>query len=171
MDSVDECSYSCSVACSREHRDNHPVIMEEEKPPAKFEMTPAVEPNSTGQQRPIRLADIADTPEYKNLLQRYPDLESYLWRIATATDPPKAPQGGMSRKPNQPWTQEVGMSQAVQLVQSIKISPGDVRDAIREFSDLVSMFKTRMLQDNQTRKERAELDAKIISNLLREEKS
>lgn len=78
----------------------------------------------------------------------------------------------MFRKANQPWTREVGMSNAVHLVQSIKISPGDVRDALREFSDLVSIFKTRIqTQDDQIRKQRAEEDAQIINTLLREEKS
>lgn len=64
------------------------------------------------------------------------------------------------------------MTNAVHLVQSIKASPGDVRDALREFSDLVSIFKTRMqAQDEQERKRRVEEDAEIISTLMREEKS
>ncbi|KAI3327875.1 hypothetical protein HD806DRAFT_531210 [Xylariaceae sp. AK1471] len=164
--------YTCSVACSREHRDNHPVIEEEPKSPANNNLALAVQAVSLDQQHPIALADIADTLEYKTLLQRYPDLEKQLWEIAAATDPPKPTQSGMmSRKANQPWTQEIGMTQAVQLVQSIKTSPGDVRDALREFSDLVSIFKKRMQEDDQARKERAKHDAQIISSLLREEKS
>ncbi|KAI1124091.1 hypothetical protein F5Y10DRAFT_269421 [Nemania abortiva] len=165
--------YTCSLTCSREHRDNHPAVEEKPKPPKSTDVAVDVHPASSDQQCPSKLSDIADTPEYKSLLQRYPDLEKYLWSIATATDPPKPGQGGNTpRKANQPWTQEVGMSNGVQLVQSIKASPGDVRDALREFSDLVSIFKTRIqAKDEEIRKRRAEEDAQIIKTLLREEKS
>ncbi|TGJ85475.1 hypothetical protein E0Z10_g3327 [Xylaria hypoxylon] len=164
---------SCSVACSREHRDNHPAIEEKPTPPKRSDLAAVAQSSHSDQQHPVKLSDIADAPEYKTLLQRFPDMEKYLWNIATATDPPKPSQGGnMARRANQPWTQEVGMTNAVQLVQSIKTSPGDVRDAIREFSDLVSIFKTRIqTQGEQSRKQRAEEDAQIISNLLRNEKS
>ena len=123
-------------------------------------------------QHPSKISDIADSPEYKALIQRYPDLEAYLWNIATATDPPKPSLGGTTvRKANQTWTQEVGMNNAVHLVQSIKASPGDVRDALREFSDIVSIFKTKLqAQDDQNRKRRVE-DVEIINKLLRKEKS
>ncbi|KAI0453210.1 hypothetical protein F5B21DRAFT_505602 [Xylaria acuta] len=164
--------FTCSLLCSREHRDNHPAVEEKPKPPTSADLA-AAQPAPSEPKRPAKLSDIADTTEYKTLLQRYPDLEKYLWSIATATDPPKSNQGGkMSRKSNQPWSKEEGMTSAVQLVQSIKASPGDVRDALREFSDLVSIFKTRIQErDDQIRKRRAEEDAQIISRLLREEKS
>lgn len=161
------------MPCSQEHRDNHPVVEEKPKLPKTIGVDVSAQPDTTDQQRPTKLSDIVDSVEYKTLLRRYPDLEKYLWSIATATDPPKPSQiGNMHRKANQPWTQEAGMSNGVQLVQSIKSSPGDVRDAIREFSDLVSIFKTRIqVQDDQLRKQRAVEDAQIISSLLREEKS
>ncbi|KAI1117546.1 hypothetical protein F5Y14DRAFT_403028 [Nemania sp. NC0429] len=164
---------TCSLDCSREHRDNHPVVEEKPKPPKGIDVAVSAQPVASDEQRPTRLSDIVDSAEYKTLLQRYPDLEKYLWSIATATDPPKASHvGNTSRKANQPWTHEAGMSNGVQLIQSIKSSPGDVRDAIREFSDLVSIFKTRIqVRDDQIRKQRAEEDAQIISSLLREEKS
>ncbi|KAI1354324.1 hypothetical protein F5Y01DRAFT_273774 [Xylaria sp. FL0043] len=166
-------AHTCSLACSREHRDNHPVVEEKPKPPKGGVPDTVTQPATSGEQRPEKLSDIADSPEYKALLQRYPDLEKYLWNIATATDPPNPGRGGnIPRKANQPWTQEVGMTNAVHLVQSIKASPGDVRDALREFSDLVSIFKTRLqAQEDQVRKRRAEEDAEIIGKLLREEKS
>ncbi|KAI8634125.1 hypothetical protein F5Y19DRAFT_200430 [Xylariaceae sp. FL1651] len=166
-------AFTCSVACSREHRDNHPYVEEKPKPQVNHNLaSAATQPITSNQQQPIKLADIVDTTEYQSLIQRYPNLEQYLWDIATATDPPKPAQVGLSnRKANQPWTQEVGLSNAVHLLQSIKASPGDVRDALREFSDLVSIFKTRIqAQADQTRKERAENDARIIGRLLREEK-
>ncbi|GAP83850.1 putative zinc finger (hit type) family protein [Rosellinia necatrix] len=166
-------AFTCALKCSREHRDNHPVVEERLRPLNSADIAPAVQPPHSEQQPPAKLSDIVDTTEYKTLLRRYPDLEKYLWSIATATDPPKHNQGGtMPRKANQPWTQEVGMTKAVQLVQSIKASPGDVRDALREFSDLVCIFKARMqVHDDQLRKQRAQEDARIISSLLRDEKS
>ncbi|KAI1175729.1 hypothetical protein F4777DRAFT_301747 [Nemania sp. FL0916] len=165
---------TCSVACSREHRDNHPVIEDKPKPvqyaiPTVVEQALAI----SDEKHPVKLSDIADSLEYKNLLQRYPDLEIYLWHIAAATDPPQPGQGGnQARKQNQQWTSEEGMSSGVKLVQTIKASPGDVRDAIREFSDLVSIFKDRIrMQDENVRKLRAEEDARIINGLLKQEKS
>ncbi|KAI0472475.1 hypothetical protein F4859DRAFT_484330 [Xylaria cf. heliscus] len=165
--------FTCSLPCSREHRENHPAVEEKPKPSNNTGLAAAAQPVSSESKPPAKLSDIADTAEYKTLLQRYPDLETYLWGIATATDPPKPKQNGnVYRKANQPWTKEDGMTNAVQLVQSIKASPGDVRDAIREFSDLVSIFKARIhKQDDEMRKQRAEEDAQIISSLLREEKS
>ncbi|KAI1431741.1 hypothetical protein GGR50DRAFT_42528 [Xylaria sp. CBS 124048] len=163
--------YTCSVACSREHRDNHPSV--EEKPKIKVGpgLTTANSQPPSEQKVPTKLSDIADTPEYKALCQRYPDLQQYLLNIAKATDPPKSSRGGAgSRKANQPWTQEEGLSNAVRLVQAIKTSPGDVRDAVREFSDLVNAFKTKLQEPNEKlRKDRAERDAQIIAGLLREE--
>ncbi|KAI0907668.1 hypothetical protein F4824DRAFT_487380 [Ustulina deusta] len=166
-------AHTCSLACSREHRDNHPVVEEKPAPPKSVDLDAVAQLALSDQQHPARLSDIADSPEYKALLQRYPDLEKCLWSIATATDPPKPSRGSnIPRKANQPWTREAGMTNAVHLVQSIKASPGDVRDALREFSDLVSIFKTRMqAQDEQERKRRVEEDAEIISTLMREEKS
>ncbi|KAI1825716.1 hypothetical protein F4861DRAFT_162778 [Xylaria intraflava] len=166
-------AYTCSVTCSREHRDNHPVVEEKPKLPVGPVPDAAAQLTPSDQKGPMRLSDIADTPEYKTLLQRYPDLEKHLWSIATATDPPRSNQGNtVPRKANQPWTQETGMTNAVHLIQSIKASSGNVRDAVREFSDLVSIFKTKVqAQDDQLRKDRAENDARIINSLLREEKS
>ncbi|KAI0860310.1 hypothetical protein F4860DRAFT_515107 [Xylaria cubensis] len=165
--------FTCSLPCSREHRDNHPAVEEKPKPPTSTDLAVEAQQVSPNQKLPSKLSDIVDTTEYKTLLQRYPDLEKYLWSIATATDPPQPGQRSrMPRKANQSWTKEEGMTNAVQLVQSIKASPGDVRDAIREFSDLVSIFKARIQeQDDQIRKQRAEEDAQIISGLLREETS
>ncbi|KAK5629330.1 hypothetical protein RRF57_005045 [Xylaria bambusicola] len=165
-------AHTCSLTCSREHRDSHPAVEEKPNHTERSDLATVAQPTTSEQQQPAKISEIADSPEYKALLQRYPDLELYLWDIATATDPPKPSHGGkIARKAKQPWTQEVGMTNAVHLVQSIKASPGDVRDALREFSDIVSIFKTRLqAQDDQMRKRKAE-DVEIINKLLREEKS
>ncbi|KAI0392667.1 hypothetical protein F5Y17DRAFT_343329 [Xylariaceae sp. FL0594] len=167
--------FTCSVDCSRVHRDNHPAVEPKPKPAAAAaKPEEPKEPRESGVKQPAQLSNIVDTEEYKDLLRRYPDLEKYLWDIATATDPPNPARAGpkQQRKPNQPWTQEVGMDNAVRLVQSIKASPGNVRSALREFSDLVSIFKAKMqTQEDQLRKERAQHDAHVISSLLRNEKS
>ncbi|KAI0205515.1 hypothetical protein F4808DRAFT_236621 [Astrocystis sublimbata] len=162
--------FTCSLPCSREHRGNHPPV--EKKPTLPVYIAEAEQSAPSNPTRPTRLSDIVDTTEYKNLLRRYPDMEKYLWSIATATDPPRDDHVGRTfRKPNQPWTKEAGMTNAVHLVQSIKTSPGDVRDAIREFSDLVTIYKAKMKEyDEQVRTRRAE-DAQIISSLLRKEKA
>ncbi|KAI1329313.1 hypothetical protein F5Y16DRAFT_397498 [Xylariaceae sp. FL0255] len=167
--------YTCSVTCSREHRDNHPTVKEEPKPAPQPEPTPASTPlEASCQPKPTVLSDfIADAPEYQALKKRYPFLEQCLLEIAAATDPPKTTDNtARPGRRNQPWTQDVGMSNAVQMVQTIKASPGDVRDAIREFSELVSILKERMeIQEDQRIRERREHDARVIGKMFREEKA
>ncbi|KAI0147102.1 hypothetical protein GGR57DRAFT_477895 [Xylariaceae sp. FL1272] len=170
-------SYTCSVACSREHRDNHPAVEEEPTPiptpnPAAPQPT-AIDLTSSEPEPSMRMSDIVDTPEYARLLQQYPVLETALWDIAKATDPPKPGQQQPGK--NAVWTKEVGMNKAVNLVQRYKTSSGDVRDAVREFSLLVGLYKQRIQKSEEEKRERerekAEDDVKALRKLISEEKS
>ncbi|KAI1266229.1 hypothetical protein F5Y18DRAFT_24106 [Xylariaceae sp. FL1019] len=169
-------SYTCSVACSREHRDNHPTVEEKPTPTPTPTLGPqptTIDLTSSDPEPSMRMSDIVDTPEYARLIQQYPTLEKALWDIAKATDPPKPGQQLPGK--NGIWTKEVGMSKAVSLVQRYKASPGDVRDAVREFSLLVGMYKQRILKNEEERKERekekASDDVRVLRKLIQEEKS
>ncbi|CAJ2511080.1 Uu.00g067050.m01.CDS01 [Anthostomella pinea] len=180
--------YTCSVACSREHRDNHPDVEAADTTARSSTMSnsaqsflaPSEQSNSTTAN--VELNSVADMPEYQDLVQRYPVLKQLLWDIAVATDPPVSDGhgGGLSnvglpgprpayRKNNQPWTKDVGMEHGLDALQQAKHSPTAARDAIREFCDLVSMFKSRKKDEDDFRKQLLQADAKIISRLMKEE--
>ncbi len=118
------------------------------------------------------------------LMKRYPRLPSLLWGIATAHDPPTAAKGNISkydfpglnggpRKNKEPWTQEKGLQNAVQVLQKTRNSPGDDSDAIREFCELVRLFKTRKEEEGAEtmfRKKFVQDSADVIGQLMRSEK-
>ncbi|KAH9898782.1 hypothetical protein F4778DRAFT_782888 [Xylariomycetidae sp. FL2044] len=141
-----------------------PGVYAVQPPQSVIEESPAgnTEPGS------LKKSSIVDTPEYKMLLQNYPNLPELLSSIATATDPPAADNPSRSRKP---WNRDIGMDNGVSALRKAKIAPGDDREAIREFSALVKLFRERnaleMGMDVKARKARE--DAKIIKGLMEEE--
>ena len=119
------------------------------------------------------------------LMKRYPRLPTLLWGIATATDPPA---GGHSFKPprfpgsgntngfkkdKEPWTQEKGVQNAVHVLRKTRNAPGDDSDALREFTELVRLFKARKEAQAAApvfRKKYTRDSAALISQLMRAEK-
>ena len=131
-------------------------------------------------------AGLADLPEYHMLMKRYPRLPTLLWGIATATDPPaggnaskppRLPGSGHNngfRRDKEPWTQEKGVQNAVHVLRKTRNAPGDDSDALREFSDLVRLFKARKEAQAATplfRKKYERDSANFINQLMRTEKS
>ncbi|KAI1095426.1 hypothetical protein F5B19DRAFT_441487 [Rostrohypoxylon terebratum] len=185
--------YTCSLTCFREHRDNHPPIKSDTAQP-KDVTTGST--NSTGVKSLGELNEsdhtqgstavpdsIADLPEYKTLTQRYPNLERLLWNIAAATDPPDTSNGksgalpGFSRghrKTNQSWTKDVGYENGVKELRRTRDSPGDDRDALREYCELVRIYSAKREAANseaEFRKQLARDDAKAIGDLIRAERN
>ncbi|KAI1340127.1 hypothetical protein F5Y15DRAFT_381528 [Xylariaceae sp. FL0016] len=174
--------YTCSMACSREHRDNHPAVepAKENKPqmPPSHEGNP-VDTALAQQHDPNSMSAIADMPEYHALIERYPMLPQHLSMVAAATDPsamtgvgvdPKyrGRPGFRPSKPPQVWTKEVGLENGVKVLQECKASPDDISEAMREFATLVHIFKER--RDTETsRRQKLEEDAKAIGSLIKEE--
>ncbi|OTB03582.1 hypothetical protein M426DRAFT_23737 [Hypoxylon sp. CI-4A] len=192
--------YTCSLTCFRDHRDNHPHVepppMEQPKstfpsssgdvkPAGGFQDTSGLQ-ESTAQSGTLERSEIADLPEYKALTQRFPQLERLLWAIAVATDPP-TPNGGSNgmhnplpgfnkgrRKANQPWTRDVGYENGIDVLRRIRDAPGDDREALREYSELVRLYTARRETANaeaNIRQELARDNAKAIGELMRTEKS
>lgn len=128
-------------------------------------------------------SEIADMPEYAALIQKYPNLESLLWNIAAATDPPTADGGGNSafpgsnkgyRKTNQPWTKDTGYENGLEVLRRTRETPGSDRDALREYCELVRLRSARIESANvaaKIRRQFAQDDAKAIQELLEAEKS
>lgn len=120
------------------------------------------------------------------LMKRYPRLPALLWGIATATDPPAGADNSTSKydfpglnnntskKDKEPWTQEKGVQKGVQALQKTRNIPGDDSDAIREFSELIRLYKARKEEEGAApvfRKKFAQESAEVIGQLLRKEKS
>ena len=130
-------------------------------------------------------AGLAEMPEYQMLMKRYPRLPTLLWGIATATDPPtggntKAPKFPGShlhnghKRDKEPWTQEKGVQNAVHVLRKTRNSPGDDSDALREFSELVRLFKARKEEEAASsvfRKKYMQESAEVIGQLMRSEKA
>ncbi|KAL7624331.1 hypothetical protein AAE478_005893 [Parahypoxylon ruwenzoriense] len=185
--------YTCSVPCFKEHRDNHPSMVS--STPQQPKDTPAATagdagphagPSNPAQPPTVGLSGIADMPEYKALTQKYPRLESLLWNIAAATDPPANDSGNNAkhgsvpgsqkgrRQTNKPWTQDVGYENAVGVLRRTREAPGEDRNALKEFSELFRIYKARKASadaaDN-SQQQHAQDDAKVIGDLMRNEKS
>ncbi|KAI2632372.1 hypothetical protein GGR54DRAFT_583211 [Hypoxylon sp. NC1633] len=182
--------FTCSLPCSREHRDNHPPLdastvlwltdnnttsaSDGGSQDGRQESTPAKEN-----------ADIADMPEYKALARKYPNLESLLWNIAAATDPP-IDNGGSNaklgtshgfnkgyRKANQPWTKDIGYENGIKVLRKTRDAPGNDRDALKEYCELVRLYLARKESSaeavRKTREQFPEDDVKAIKDLMRSE--
>ncbi|XXG97733.1 hypothetical protein Hte_004042 [Hypoxylon texense] len=181
--------YSCSLSCSKEHRDNHPHVKENyvDLTDVKAPVAPAGDisspPESDTPSDFSTRSGIADLPEYKALLRKYPNLERLLWDIAIATDPPTSNGGAPGkhgspvgstkggRKANQPWTKDVGYENGMEVLQRTRESPGDDRDALKEYCELVRQYSARreLVAATKVRHEIVQDEMKTISNLLRAE--
>ncbi|KAI1449546.1 hypothetical protein F5Y02DRAFT_372017 [Annulohypoxylon stygium] len=185
--------YTCSLTCFREHRDNHPPVKSDTAQPNDVTagstnsiISKSLEPAHDlehAQENGSVPDTIADLPEYKTLIQRYPNLERLLWNIAAATDPPdtsSAKSGTLPnstrghRKTNQPWTKDVGYENGVKELRRTRDSPGDDRDALREYCELVRIYSAKREAANseaEFRKQLARDNAKAIGDLIRAEKA
>ncbi|KAI1408157.1 hypothetical protein F5Y13DRAFT_113560 [Hypoxylon sp. FL1857] len=189
--------YTCSLTCFREHRDNHPAVEASAPQPLSTTSTAPSDTVSSHddsrdsshnegdatQSTAFERSEIADMPEYKALTQRYPNLEYLLWNIAAATDPPNTngngngKHGGSNngyRKANQPWTKDMGYENGIEALRRTRDNPGDDRDALREYCELVRIYSARRESANaeaNIRQQLAKEDAEAIGELLKAEKS
>ncbi|KAI1139556.1 hypothetical protein F5Y05DRAFT_411745 [Hypoxylon sp. FL0543] len=189
--------YTCSLVCFREHRDNHPPV--EASTPPQSETTSTAPSKGGGNQDDtqddlhtqeksgtFKRSEIADMPEYKELTRRYPNLEYLLWNIAAATDPPNSDGTGSGkpgathgsnrgyRKANQPWTKDMGYENGIEVLRRTRDGPGDDRDALREYCELVRIYSARRESANaeaNIRQQIAKDNARAIGELIKAEKS
>ncbi|KAI1497036.1 hypothetical protein F5X99DRAFT_44203 [Biscogniauxia marginata] len=186
-------AYTCCVACSREHRDNHPPMEEDTEASSQTRpVTASVSvpldtspPQQEAEPGSFKMSNIADMPEYHELVKKYPRLEAQLWGIALATDPPSTNESGNNakhsglpglnhRKSNQPWDKEIGLENGRKTLHQLTITPSDDREAIREFCELVHLFRERKQSaeaEAELRRQLAQDDLKTIGRLIRAEKS
>lgn len=160
--------FSCSLPCSKKHRDEHPA-QEESAPSA-----PLAKPSSGTSQESSQ--DGSEKPdEFKQLFSKYPNLSAQLLQVAEETDPPSvmtpSPEHGERlgprRKKPMPWTKEVGMQNALAKLRQLRDE--DDTGGIQEFCELLKIIKARDAEGD-SRAAAAQQDASLIGQLIRDER-
>jgi len=185
---------SCSVACNRIHKENHP-------PPSETNTKPTQPPAPTAQANtdPYRVL-LDNQSEFARLFKKYPFLQTELSRIQQTTLPPdtdtnsRGSVNGFPQPVKQPygkkqhtWSREAGLRQGAAALRQARTDPTDRGDGIREFCDLIlyllNASKTSggeaggpggpKMKDltEVVREEVAAEEANIIERLLQEETS
>ncbi|SPQ27578.1 88b58092-5795-49a1-bac9-4ae6c3a80600 [Thermothielavioides terrestris] len=152
---------NCSVACNKQHKENHPPDLPKPEPSATA--TNANNPSNPQSQEQKEdpysiLLDHRDT--FQRLFNKYPSLPAALARIQETTLPPpqadaagdpfsKFPslRGNMPRhrqqQHQQPWTRDVGLRRGAEALRRARTDPSDTGDGVREFCDLVRFLLSK----------------------------
>lgn len=178
---------SCSVACNKKHKENHPPDPPKPEPPSY--------PNNA---QPDPAADdpysilLEHRETFQHLFRKYSSLASELTRIQEMTLPPSdvsdLPGGNaagmgrnrqqswikdgssMGRNKQQPWTKDVGLRRGVEALRKARTDPSDTGDGVREFCELVTLLLNKRTESiDKVREEVVAEEAKQIERLLREE--
>lgn len=176
---------SCSVACSRTHRENHPPDPEpkpELQPPTNEEPTA---PRNTGPspidpENPFRA--LASSDKLRMLFTKYPSLPDQLQQIYAATMPPKEGSDsraipaslmqGVQRKST--WNHDVGIQNGKAALRRARKANGEEGEGVREYTELVlHLLNQEDSQDKVAtllRQKLADQDTQLIERLMAEEK-
>jgi hypothetical protein len=181
--------HSCSVSCSRIHRENHPP--DPEKPIENVAddattRTPAKNTDDSGD--PYRIL-VEHNADIKKLFKKWPNLKADLIQILGATLPPQDTggdvirsglpfklqnPGALSGKKQPTWTRDEGLRRATEALREARTNPGDKGDGVREYCELVWYLLSRpggtKLASSAREAAREEEEARI-KKLIEEEKS
>ncbi len=178
MLTVSRARNSCSAACSKVHRENHPPP-DETRPQQQEQKSNSAAPAEPA--HPFSVLD--DSAELRQLFARYPKLPARLQRIHEATLPPKDDDGMAAKSAGglpwkldgrgrhqrrQPWTHDVGLQRGQMALRDARTDPGEDGDAVREYCALV----LHLLNKEATavvRSAVAAQDAKLIEQLMQSE--
>ncbi|TDZ65969.1 hypothetical protein CTRI78_v003337 [Colletotrichum trifolii] len=185
---------SCSVACNKIHRENHPPDPEPApKPPSPKH--PAATAKSTDPTRnphdprnPFGVLD--DSEQVRYLFRRYPLLRARLLEILAATEPPADAQGAASagggslndvmkaralaaaHPKKEQWTHDVGIRRGKEALRKAKRMPGEEGEGVREYVELINHLVSKAGEAAEAaeiiRKQAAEQDTELIRRLMAE---
>ncbi|KAL2263583.1 hypothetical protein VTK26DRAFT_6144 [Humicola hyalothermophila] len=172
----------CSVACSKQHKENHPPDPPKPDPPNTNPSQPPDSSSSTStfSSDPYGIL-LEHRASFDRLFEKYPSLPAELARIQQATLPPPPPSAESSSLPSssrppsipglnphqrrnnnrqqqqqQPWTRDVGLRRGADALRRARTDPGDVGDGVREFCELV-LFLLGKAQEQGGREGQTEL--------------
>lgn len=176
-------AFSCSVACNKIHRENHPP--DEPKPIAEPK-GPEAEAPSTDQpaapydpSNPFRALDTSD--RLQHLFRKYPSLSRQLDDIFAATQPP--PEASDKRIPaslmqgvvkKDSWNHDIGIKNGKEALRKARKAEGEAGEAVREYSELVlhliNSQGEKGVAATYLQEQAAQEDSKLIEKLLAQEK-
>jgi zinc finger HIT domain-containing protein 3 len=132
--------HSCSVACNKSHRENHPP--DAEPVPEPTAVLGTSQTSSRTQADPANPWSILDDCEQlQYLFKKYPGLRQQLKEINAATQPPP-PQSslqipGLTITKGSDWSREVGIRKGLELLRKARRAPGEDGEALREYTELI----------------------------------
>ncbi|KAK4122727.1 hypothetical protein N657DRAFT_691210 [Parathielavia appendiculata] len=169
----------CSVACSKQHKENHPP-----DPPKSDQTFAAL---NTAQNTPADDDPYSILLDHRNAFQRlfarYPSLAAELTRIQATTLPPAETPGSAfnipglgpftantGRNRQEPWTKDVGLRRGAEALRKARMDPSDTGDGVREFCELVRFLLSKKREGvERVREEVVAAETRVIERLLREE--
>lgn len=173
---------SCSLACNKTHRENHPPDPE---PEVRRDPTPTsldvASVSNTDQNNPFRALDSSD--HLRQLFQKYPNLQTQLQQIYAATQPPSdldpAAKGipasllkGLPQK--ETWNHDKGIQSGKEALRKAQRAGGEDGAAIREYSELILHLMNQGDPRNDAtilvQQQVAQEDSKLIERLMASEK-
>lgn len=180
---ADHCQ-SCSVACNKIHRENHPPDPEPATVPAapqsalsRSQATPL--PQLPDPSNPFQALESSE--KLRLLFRKYPGLPDQLRRIDAATLPPPVAKPAIPASllkglpPKQEaWNHDIGIQNGKEALRKARRADGEQGDAIREYSELIlHLLNAESAQtdvDNIIRQKMAQEDTKLIERLMAQEK-
>ncbi|RKL45960.1 hypothetical protein BFJ72_g2869 [Fusarium proliferatum] len=186
--SVADHHQSCSVACNKIHRENHPPEPEPAPAPAP---TPTAPQSALSESQATSLHQLPDpsnpfqalesSEKLRLLFRKYPGLPDQLRKIDAATLPPPETKPAIPASllkglpPKQEaWNHDIGIQNGKEALRKARRADGEQGDAIREYSELIlHLMNTESAQtdvDNIIRQKMAQEDTKLIERLMAQEK-
>lgn len=178
---------SCSVACNKTHRENHPPDPEPAPKPEQPQPQQQEEQSSPGSRRPFDPSDpfraLESSDKLRQLFQKYPHLPEQLLQIHAATlpPPPEAKPAipasllrGLPPK-KETWNHDIGIRNGKEALRRARRADGEEGDAIREYSELILHLMnntdgTEADVGTILRQQLVQEDTKLIERLMAQEK-
>lgn len=129
---------SCSVACNKTHKENHPP-----DPPATETPPPAPpEPSETSKPDPSNPFSVLETSEKLRILfEKYPRLPDQLIQIHDATRPPPSSTpvnpSDSRRLEKAMWDRATGLRRGKEALRRAREAEGEEGEGVREYQELV----------------------------------
>ncbi|EGX93457.1 hypothetical protein CCM_04831 [Cordyceps militaris CM01] len=178
---------SCSVACNKLHRENHPPDPEPNPEPPRAAAPPPVDgeapstaPSAPDTSNPFRILDSASA-QLQMLFTRYPDLPQQLADIYAATQPPSESAEnrsipasllkGLPSKSNG-WNHDVGIKRGKEALRKARKSDGAEGEGVKEYCELIMHLMNGQAGADASallQKQAAMQDSELIERLMNEE--
>lgn len=139
---------SCSVACSKIHRENHPADPDPApKPTPPVLQPPPIDAHNTSANNESPFQVLENSEQLQFLFKKYPRLRAQLLEIHAATLEPasaksKIPASLLKDLPSKGdgWNAEKGIASGKQALRKARKAAGEDGEAIREYTELVLHF-------------------------------